>query len=469
MKKITLFIIAFLMGSSPYLVLAETVSLSTYYPAPFGMYDRLRLVPRNPLVGVCKVGTMYTENITNTLQYCAENGGGPNAGNWGSMGGLWEMDATNNVFLIGSDTIQTMRVGIGDTHPDAFLEVSRNGTTIDPFMVSSNDDFDGDLFSITYGGNVGIGVENPQHKLHIVEGNTGVSQLIESTTSDYVTIRLRSDDSRRKLIAEDGSGNTESQIRLGDDGLISFFGPSEASDLRMRIQANNDIYIPGSLGVGTTGPGQRIHIVGAGGTAAIIENTDNDYAEIRLRSEDSRRKLVALDSNNNVESQIRLGDDGRISFFGPSEASDLRMRIQANDDIHIPGRLGIGTASPNSDLDVNGGVKIGYTGANCNNASKEGITRYNSTTKVLEFCNGTAWAPIGAGWQQGMYCGFAIVGGSNGLAPGPFKIPCMGNTLFATGEAGEAAALGNQGPCPAGFTFVRWGDDGIYVNTCVRN
>lgn len=47
---------------------ANTVTLSTYYPAPFGAYDRIRLVPRDSLSAeqFCRlpadVGTIYYDN-----------------------------------------------------------------------------------------------------------------------------------------------------------------------------------------------------------------------------------------------------------------------------------------------------------------------------------------------------------------------------------------------------------------------
>ena len=47
---------------------AESINLSTYYPAPFGSYDRLKLVPRDslPLDPYCDnkddIGLMYYDN-----------------------------------------------------------------------------------------------------------------------------------------------------------------------------------------------------------------------------------------------------------------------------------------------------------------------------------------------------------------------------------------------------------------------
>lgn len=47
---------------------AENVTLTTYYPAPYGSYDRLRLLPRNSLLSeefcgnVKDLGLMYYDN-----------------------------------------------------------------------------------------------------------------------------------------------------------------------------------------------------------------------------------------------------------------------------------------------------------------------------------------------------------------------------------------------------------------------
>ena len=55
--------------------------------------------------------------------------------------------------------------------------------------------------------------------------------------------------------------------------------------------------------------------------------------------------------------------------------------------------IGVGTATPNATLSVSGAVKFGQTNAVCSPIS-EGQQKYNSTTKIMEFCNGTAWGPM---------------------------------------------------------------------------
>jgi hypothetical protein len=47
-------------------------------------------------------------------------------------------------------------------------------------------------------------------------------------------------------------------------------------------------------------------------------------------------------------------------------------------------------------LAIGGSIKLG-TDANTCDGTKEGAMRYNSTSKVMEFCNGTAWGMLGSG------------------------------------------------------------------------
>jgi hypothetical protein len=64
-----------------------------------------------------------------------------------------------------------------------------------------------------------------------------------------------------------------------------------------------------------------------------------------------------------------------------------------------PGMVGIGTTSPMSELQVNGGeVQIGSSGASCS-ASNAGALRYSGGS--LFYCNGSAWTASNAGGMSG--------------------------------------------------------------------
>jgi len=61
-------LVGFLVIVSSVLFADNVVKLSTYYPAPFGAYDRLKLVPRGSLPldpncdGLNDLGTMYYDD-----------------------------------------------------------------------------------------------------------------------------------------------------------------------------------------------------------------------------------------------------------------------------------------------------------------------------------------------------------------------------------------------------------------------
>lgn len=99
------------------------------------------------------------------------------------------------------------------------------------------------------------------------------------------------------------------------------------------------------------------------------------------------------------------GDDGNIHFRHLVSADSVSgyselMTILAN------GQVGIGTVTPGAKLDVSGAIKVGASPEPCD-AQREGAIRYNGSSKVIEFCNGTAWGEIGKpspSWPIGIVC-----------------------------------------------------------------
>lgn len=63
------------------------------------------------------------------------------------------------------------------------------------------------------------------------------------------------------------------------------------------------------------------------------------------------------------------------------------------------GNVGIGSATPTAKLDVAGEIKLGNTSSTCN-AANEGQQRYDSTSKSMQFCNGTNWLSMSTGISE---------------------------------------------------------------------
>ncbi len=96
--------------------LAGQTTLTTYYPAPSGNYDQLRLVPRAAMAGSCLPGTLYVNN-SGTLQYC------DNSSVWGNRNLVWNQSG-NNIYPADTATNPNINVGIGKTNPAYKLDVN---------------------------------------------------------------------------------------------------------------------------------------------------------------------------------------------------------------------------------------------------------------------------------------------------------------------------------------------------------
>ena len=65
---------------------------------------------------------------------------------------------------------------------------------------------------------------------------------------------------------------------------------------------SEDVEETGKVGIGTSSPESHLHIAGAGSVYQVIESTDDTAAQIRLKSENGNRRILAKDSSDNTES-----------------------------------------------------------------------------------------------------------------------------------------------------------------------
>ncbi len=110
------YVIGFLLMNAG-VALAGQTTLTTYYPAPSGNYDQLRLVPRATMSGSCLPGTLYVESTNNTLQYC------DNSSAWSNRSLVWNQTG-NNIYPADTASNPNINVGIGKTNPAYKLDVN---------------------------------------------------------------------------------------------------------------------------------------------------------------------------------------------------------------------------------------------------------------------------------------------------------------------------------------------------------
>ncbi|MBC8414191.1 hypothetical protein H8E50_11065 [bacterium] len=119
-------------------------------------------------------------------------GGHTGTGNYGLLGGpdigVKGYSSGGYAGYFDGKTYVDGDLGVGDTTPDARLEVSADGGLSDLFMLSSNDLNDGNHFIVKNSGRVGIGNTNPQSRLSL--GGSGLANGLTITDGQAVDTNI---------------------------------------------------------------------------------------------------------------------------------------------------------------------------------------------------------------------------------------------------------------------------------------
>jgi len=116
----------------------ERITLTTYYPSPFGAYDRMRLVPRLQAGITCNAqneGLIYYDSAEHAVMVCRDNGFG--ALSWTSGAGPWDK-VGDDIFPTDTATNPNLAVGIGTADPTFKFHVTGGETLFtDPVYVGT--------------------------------------------------------------------------------------------------------------------------------------------------------------------------------------------------------------------------------------------------------------------------------------------------------------------------------------------
>ena len=133
------------------------------------------------------------------------------------------------------------QVGIGDTDPDAALEVVSNGT---PFMVSSAAGGDGDWLIVTTNGDVGIGQASPDRKMEISDSGNGVQLKLSGGGVENASIEFETAQANDVGIYAVAAAAGENRWELADGSI-------------------HVAHTTHNVGIGTNGPDTALEINGA--------------------------------------------------------------------------------------------------------------------------------------------------------------------------------------------------------------
>jgi len=271
-----------------------------------------------------------------------------------------QTDDTSAIYIDSSQN-----VGINTTSPQALLDLSPSGSTDGLLISPDNDGYSGNLLQVnsmtTTGvvtvlenGNVGIGTDTPASQLNI-DAPAGDDQLIQ----------LDFDSGKQSRIHfNEASGQ---DWALGVRGASDNFVFSTSSG----VTANEKLVIDntGNVGIGTTSPGNKLHVVGYPNIRISSSETDdtNKWGAIISSQYDTSAEsegctLLGIDTN--VADNIVYIGGGRgdinsatdLKFYTASNVATLggtaRMVIDRS------GNVGIGTVSPSATLDVSGDLAV---------------------------------------------------------------------------------------------------------------
>jgi microcystin-dependent protein/uncharacterized protein YaiE (UPF0345 family) len=177
-------------------------------------------------------------------------------------------------------------------------------------------------YDLTVAGSVGIGTTSPSSPLHISYAGGASNGLRVAGSSSRARIRVNDNDTSAYFIAE--------------DSYVSIGGSDSLNSNNININTSN-----GRVGIGTASPAEELHVVSSStGTIRL----DGSAVQLEIQSQGTTRATIGTLTNHplrfytyNIERMTILGD----------------------------GKIGIGTATPDSLLELSGAdeSQIKVTGA----------------------------------------------------------------------------------------------------------
>ena len=185
-------------------------------------------------------------------------------------------------------------------------------------------------------GNLGIGTTNPRANLDVTSSilvSTGVAQTAGFLIKSYTN--------SSGLISFEDVDNTNSRFSIDRD--TSYLFKVNDTTFATRLVVNNS----GNLGVGTTNPTSKLHVIGDVNVTGILTASrlvSNLYGEYV-----GATSLVGFALS---VSGISTFSNGPVFIGSGTSTGTASQRLQVTGGAYVSGNLGIGTTNPRANLDV---------------------------------------------------------------------------------------------------------------------
>ncbi len=292
---------------------------------------------------------------------------------------------------------------------------------------------------ITIPNQLGIGLTDPQSRLHVGIGTVtnakyigGAISVFENANPSPAFLQLMNPSAQDFSI---GSGTDISFYRSGitfqSDSSLTF--ETGGFIQHMKIDKFGSATISNELGIGNTDPQSRLHVSSGtiinakyiGGSSALFENSSPGTSFIQLMNPST--SVVSIGSGTEL-SFYRSG----ISFQADSSVTVetggalQRMKIDKAGVVSIPNSLGIGTTTPGANLDVSGTAVIGVNGTALTeiikltvNKNVANVPANSSITEIFTVANAqtgsTVYISPASALNNGLVIGYARVFPANNV------------------------------------------------------
>ncbi len=231
---------------------------------------------------------------------------------------------------------------------------------------------------------VGIGTTNPQYRTHIF-GSDDILALESTSSTVRTTLKLITNGNDWEVGARGSASspanafyiydNAASQFRQVIDsfGNVLFGGSTTATGTSSQaLQVNSGGYFNGSVGIGTTNPTSKLHVVGdviitgvttsnsfraRGGAPGALGVNNNGYGFFGSGDNDSGMYSSAdgqIEFYSNSVEAARITNNRNLLIGIITETGTSSQALQVNSGGYFNGSVGIGTTNPIQRLHVIG-------------------------------------------------------------------------------------------------------------------